>query len=188
MNFRTTSWFFLLSWLAATNALAHPRSDSSIIEGLIHPLHGLDHLLTALAVGLLSAQKYKFEAVTPLTFISGMLIGSGFGLWQLSLPFIEYGIFFSVVLMGGVLFIPFKPSMKMIIPCMLVFGFLHGNAHSFERHLTSSGFVISTILLHGVGFFVVKSFQHFLGKQYASKIVSLSGVGIAGIAIFLFFR
>lgn len=194
MNLRIRSWLILLIYLVTTNAFAHSWSNHGIVEGAAHPFLGLDHLLAALAVGLWSAQKYTSVTIIPFTFIFGMVIGSAFGFLNLSLPYTEFGILLSVLLMGVVLYIPSKLSLKVAIPCMLVFGFCHGHAHGLELRWTDSaaltlfGFVVSTALLHVIGVAFVKFLRFSTGKRFANNVISLSGAGVAGMAIFLFFK
>jgi len=81
--------------------LLHTGYDSGIYAGLLHPILGLDHLLAMVAVGLLSAQMGGRAIWTvPAAFVSVMAAGGALGILGLPIPFVEFGIAFSVVALG----------------------------------------------------------------------------------------
>lgn len=192
MNYWTLSCSALFSLLVTSNAFAHAWHKYGVIEGFIHPFLGFDHLLAALAVGLLIAHKYKVKFWLPITFISGMVIGCLLGLINLSFFNAELGILFSLVLMGCFHFIPFTLSMKIAIPCMLIFGFFHGNAHGLELIGTSSssltlvGLVLSTALLQSIGFMFILYLKKYLENNVINNLLRFSGICMAGVAILFF--
>ena len=66
-------------------------------DGFNHPLHGWDHLLVMIAVGLWAAQQ-RGRAVwlIPLTFVGVMSLGGIVGVTGISLPGVETAILVSV--------------------------------------------------------------------------------------------
>ena len=77
----------------------HSYGGGGILSGFLHPLLGLDHLLAMLAVGILSAQiGGRALWSVPATFVGTMAIGAFLGIGELALPFVEYGITFSVLI------------------------------------------------------------------------------------------
>ncbi|MBX2818770.1 MAG: HupE/UreJ family protein, partial [Rhodothermaceae bacterium] len=71
---------------------AHTNPGSGAIDGFLHPLLGLDHLLAMLTVGLLSAQLGGRAIWTvPTAFVASMAIGGVLGLAGIQLPLVEYG-------------------------------------------------------------------------------------------------
>ena len=81
--------------------MAHDGHGSSFMEGLQHPILGLDHLLAMLSVGILSAQMGgKAIWTVPLVFVSVMLFGGLMGISSEGIPFIETAIAISVIVLG----------------------------------------------------------------------------------------
>ena len=64
-------------------AQAHVSSDhtNSVLNGLSHPLLGLDHILAMLAVGLWAAQLGgRATWLVPASFVSLMIVGGVLGM------------------------------------------------------------------------------------------------------------
>ncbi len=128
-------------------------------DGFFHPLHGLDHLLAMVAVGLWSVQRtggegwWKLPAIFLVMMVAGWIGGVAWG----PMPANEAGIFISVVVLGTFLVLAFRPAWGVSMACVGLFGLLHGWAHGVEMPGGSSGwhyaggFMISTMLLHGSG-------------------------------------
>jgi len=127
-------------------------------EGFNHPLHGWDHLLAMLAVGIWAAQQ-RGRAVwlIPLTFVGVMMLGGIVGAAGLSLPGVELAVSLSVVVF--VAMVARRVRMQAGWGAVIVgfFAFFHGFAHGTEMPGTASlatfglGFVVATLLLHGAG-------------------------------------
>jgi urease accessory protein len=168
-------------------AVAHPGHNTSptIIIGIAHPVSGLDHLLTMLAVGIWAAQLGKgFRWSAPLTFVGVMIIGSLFGAFHVSIPFTELLIAIGLLTLGLLILTKAKLSIFLALPVIATFALAHGYAHGSE--MTASGlsslwyglgFVISTLALHYTGLFI----SQFLLTQKHEKVVRLSGL----IALFV---
>jgi len=75
-----------------------PSSLNGWHDGFNHPLHGWDHLLAMLAVGIWAAQQRgRAMCLIPLTFVGVMVIGGIVGAEGVSLPGVELAISLSVV-------------------------------------------------------------------------------------------
>lgn len=149
--------------LVASPAIAHVGhgSTTSFTAGVSHPLGGLDHVTTMVMVGLWAAVKGgRALWIWPATFISVMLIGGILGMAGVPVPFVELGIFVSVVVVG--LLVALAVDLPVVIGAGLLgsFALLHGHAHGSEAPETLSGieymagFVLATASLHlaGIGF------------------------------------
>ena len=91
--------------LTATTAAAHTghgaHAESGFLSGLLHPMLGLDHLLAMAAIGFWSVrQSNTMKQITPLFVIGGMVLGAGIAWAGMSLPSVETGITFSVLVAG----------------------------------------------------------------------------------------
>ena len=149
-----------LALLSPTLAQAHTVGTplNSWQEGFNHPLHGWDHLLAMLAVGIWAAQQ-RGRAVwlIPLTFIVVMSLGGIVGASGVSVPGIELAISLSVVVL--VALVARRVRLRAGFGAALVgfFAFFHGFAHGVEMTGSTSlltfglGFVAATLLLHGAG-------------------------------------
>jgi urease accessory protein len=80
-----------------------------MMQGLVQPITGIDHVLAMVAVGVLAAQ-FGGRALwlIPLTFVVVMAVGGAMGLAAIHLPFPELGITLSIVVLGLAIAFPFR--------------------------------------------------------------------------------
>ena len=103
---------FFLSFIFFTSAV-HAHTFTGMVgfyDGLSHPVLGIDHFLAMVSVGIVSAQIGGRAIWTiPATFVLMMIIGGTIGMlievffFNLEEPafiVVEYGIVFSVILLG----------------------------------------------------------------------------------------
>src|SRR5207302_6168989 len=88
-------WFAALA-LSPVSAFAHHAEwmrDRPFVQGLSMPIHGLDHLLVTLGVGLLAAQLGgRARWAAPLSFAALLLAGGVLNVCGVAVPFVEQGI------------------------------------------------------------------------------------------------
>jgi urease accessory protein len=128
-----------------------------LMTGLLHPLHGGDHLLAMLAVGFWGA-RYAGSArwVLPVAFVGCMALGAGLGG---RLPYAETMIALSVLIIG--LAVALRGRLPVAAAAALVglFALYHGHAHMEElpagatAGAFAAGMLIATSLLHTAGVF-----------------------------------
>ena len=142
----------------ATPALAHPGLPGhahGFLNGLLHPVGGLDHLLAMIGVGFWSALLVGGAQVflAPAGFVLAMLAGAALGVN--SLYAVETGIALSVVALG--LLILGRIKLPLVVSVILIgcFGALHGYAHGSEASgniaAYMAGFALTTATLHVLG-------------------------------------
>ncbi len=171
--------------------LAHVLpGDSGVIEGFLHPLIGLEHLLAMVAVGLVSAQIGKRAIWTvPLAFLIMMSIGGVVGFFGISTSIIAYGIATSLILLGIALVIQrqFPEAVALIIVGIFaVFhGYAHGEAVPSEQNLVFfiayvAGFIMSTAGLHVIGallgYIALRSQRGVLVLRVSGMLIGLAGI------------
>jgi hydrogenase/urease accessory protein HupE len=177
--------FFGLSALFFLAATSFPIKlvlfDSDWIHGFQHPLHGWDHLLTMIAVGIWAAQLRGVAIwMLPLTFICVMSLGGLAGAANFAVPSVEVmillsGLVFSVLIAKKVRF-----TTRINVLIVAFFAFFHGYVHGQEISASASlisytfGFVLATALLHGAGIATARlmalSFAFFVGgNAYAQE-------------------
>ena len=151
----------------STYAAAHPGHEVdahgiSFMDGLLHPLTGLDHLAAMLAVGLwsaLSATSARRIWLAPVAFAAMLLVGALLGLNGLALPAVEPMIAASLLVMGLLVATRAKLPLGVTAGVVGVFAVFHGIAHGTELAGGGDGFapllgmLVATIALHlaGVG-------------------------------------
>jgi hydrogenase/urease accessory protein HupE len=174
--------------LSLSPSLVHAHSAGGTMSGwyngFYHPLHGWDHLLTMLAVGIWAAQ-LRGRAVwqLPLAFVAMMSLGGLVGVAGVSIPGVELMILLSVAVFGVMVAgrIRFRATVSVLI--VIFFGFFHGFAHGQEMPASVSllsfalGFMMATLLLHGAGILTVRllvlASAFFLGSSaYALPIMN----------------
>ncbi len=177
------SLLVLLLSLSPSFVQAHTGGNvmSGWSNGFNHPLHGWDHLLTMLAVGVWAAQ-LGGRAIwhLPLAFVGVMSLGGVFGMTGVSMPGVEMMILLSVIVFGFLVVrrIRFQATVSVLI--VVFFAFFHGFAHGQEMPASASllsfalGFMLATLLLHGAGILAARltllAFACFLGNgAYAQQ-------------------
>ncbi|GEM80470.1 HupE/UreJ family protein [Vibrio superstes] len=183
----------LLSSFFSCSVLAHSaESTAEFLQGIAHPMSGMDHLLAMLAVGVLSS---RFGGATiwqiPAAFIASMLVGLYLGESGFSLPSYQLGIAFSLVLLGLFLLRPGTPSLLLILISVLVFGLFHGYAHGIEigglinPEGFRKGFFMGSVIIHVVGVML-----GLVPRQYKGfhQVMTLSGVVYISIGLFGFYE
>ncbi|MES1991352.1 MAG: HupE/UreJ family protein [Pseudomonadota bacterium] len=178
--------------LVPSVAFAHPEhgADMSLLQGLLHPLTGLDHVLAMTAVGLWAAQQGgRAFWVWPLTFISVMLVGGLVGMEGFALPAIEPVIAASVFVLGLLVAGSMAMSVRAGAALIGLFALFHGNAHGLEAPVSGAGaiyafgFVLATASLHVAGL----AFGLIMANTRAKGLSRVGGLVTAGIGGIFFF-
>ena len=150
----------VLTATLALPAAAHPghTGDAMFLQGLLHPLTGIDHLLTMLAVGVWAAQNGgRAIWLLPAAFITMLSGGAVLGMAGIELPAVEAGIAASVAVLGLLVLLNKRVPVAAAVILVGAFAILHGHAHGTEMPqaadplLYGLGFVLSTAMLHGIG-------------------------------------
>ena len=172
-----------LSLASASLAIAHPlvfHLQSAFEEGVLHPITGFDHLLTAVAVGLVGSYYLGRKALGLIAlFPTFMLLGILLGFNGVALPLAEFGVALSIALLGLMLI---SENLKFLIPAVALFGLIHGNLHgleapSFGHAKYTAGILLSTVALHLIGYLV--------GERLSKRFAKAFGYGLVGFSLFL---
>lgn len=144
-----------------TAAGAHPalyQHTHTFMEGVAHPLTGLDHLLAMISVGLWASQKGgRALWLWPVSFVGAMIAGGALGMAHVALPLVEPGIAASLLVLGLMIATMTRLPLAGGMAVIALFGLLHGNAHGLEAPADASGllyalgFTFSTASLHALG-------------------------------------
>lgn len=173
---------------------AHQEQDGTgFIQGLVHPVLGIDHLLAMISVGVVSAQLGGRSIwLIPATFVCSMVVGGIFGVYQIPLPLGELGVAVSVIVLGASIVIANKNTSPLLINIFVIFfGIFHGHAHGMEMPQSASpafytlGFLLSTALLHISGIAIREVAAH---KDLFRKALRYIGASIAGMGLLIFLK
>jgi urease accessory protein len=152
--------FSALLWPAAL--LAHAGHGTmgagGFLDGLVHPVTGLDHVVAMVAVGLWGAQLGAPAIwLLPITFPLVMALGAFAGLIGIPLPHAVAGVALSGVILGGLVAFAARPALWIAAIVVAAFAVFHGHTHGTALPLSGvplafgAGFVIATGLLHLCG-------------------------------------
>lgn len=155
---RALPGLILLALLVPGTALAHPGHGGGFLPGLLHPFHGLDHLLAAIAVGAWGARLGGRAAwALPVAFVTAMLGGTLAAHATGVLPATEALIAASVLVLGVLLAANARLGAVAGMALVAVFAVFHGAAHGAEAPASGSfalhalGIGLATLALHASG-------------------------------------
>lgn len=175
--------------LVAAPAFAHPGHDlanSGFIDGILHPLLGVDHLLAMVVVGIWAAQiGGRARVWVPLSFLSMMAFGACCAFYGYTPPRIEAGIAASLMVLGLLCASAWRLRLTAAMGVTSAFAFYHGAAHGTELPFLAqplafaSGFLVSTTILHVTGLIIGT-----LALRHSHWLARLCGAGVlaAGVA------
>lgn len=154
----------LLPLAASAHIGADAGTHHGFVDGLVHPVTGLDHLSVMLAVGLwssLSSLGARRVWVAPASFAALLLVGALLATAGLVVPAVEPMIAASLVVIG--LLLASRCQLPAGAAAALVGGFalFHGAAHGAELGAGAAlaGMVISTAALHLAGITLGRALQ-----------------------------
>ncbi|WPP03091.1 HupE/UreJ family protein [Methylocella tundrae] len=159
--FRTT-WVAAALALAPSLAFAHTGVGDThgFVHGFLHPVTGIDHVLAMVTVGVFAWQLGgRALWLVPASFVIVMALGGATGMAGVGLPFVEFGIALSVIVLGAMVALGVKAPLAAGVGLVGLFAIFHGHAHGAEMPENAAGlayglgFVLATALLHlaGVG-------------------------------------
>lgn len=177
--------------LVPTAAFAHPGHGEAIgiAAGFLHPMGGLDHILAMIAVGVFAfVLGGRALILVPLSFVGMMAAGFLLGVSGFELPFVEFGIGLSSVVIGGVAASGRSMPVAAAMSLVGAFAVFHGHAHGAEMPAGgleyAAGFMAATALLHAAGIAGALAAAKLAGKygrtiaQVAGGAFALGGIGV----------
>lgn len=186
--------------LLPSAAFAHSVGETaSFVQGFIHPLGGLDHVLAMVAVGVIASRfEGRRQWVLPLTFVAAMAVGGVLATASVSLPLAEAIIALSIVVFGLAIAATRTVNFGAAAAVVAAFALFHGNAHGSEMAgaslgTYSAGFSFATAMLHGLGLFIAVRMRAVrIGEwtahaastiRFGGSAMALTGLALFGIAI-----
>lgn len=184
-------------FLIPSEALAHHAEwmkGRPFIQGLSMPLHGLDHMLVALAVGLMAAQLGGWALWgIPIAFALFMLIAGLLNVNGIAVPGLEQAILASILVLGVIL--ARRRPLPSVLGVVLVafLAAIQGSAliespasaaPGWSLFRFSAGCIASALVVLGSGIGLGLAFERLQRRE----IVRYAGVTIiaAGILVYVF--
>lgn len=179
--------------LAPSLAFAHTGIGQTVgfAHGFTHPVSGLDHVLAMILVGVLAWQLGgRALWLVPTTFVSVMAIGGALGMMGISVPFVEAGIGFSVIVLGAVVALGIRAPLAIAAGVVGLFAIFHGHAHGSEMPAAAAGiayaagFMLATSVLHiagiAIGYLIgkISEQQGAIVMRSAGAIAAVAGIGL----------
>src|SRR5215813_5865357 len=152
---------------------------SSFASGLVHPLHGSDHVIAMLAVGVWGAMAGgRAIRVWPIAFVVTMLAGFVTAASGVAVPFVEPAVASSIVALGLLVALAVDAPLWVGAATISLFAFFHGHAHGTEAVAASLveyavGLALATAGLHAAGIWLCGVAGGSIGK------VALRALGAA---------
>ena len=186
-----------LAILVLSPSLAFAHTDAShaagFFHGFEHPIGGLDHVLAMVAVGVFAyVLGGRALWLVPLSFVAMMVVGFGFGIAQVDVPFVELGIALSSIVIGAAAAMGRPMPVAGAMALVGMFAIFHGHAHGAEMPADASGlnyaagFIAATSLLHLAGIAGAFGAAKLVGKygriaaQIAGGAFALGGLSMLG--------
>ncbi len=170
-------------------ASAHPGHGlESFSSGFMHPISGWDHLLMAVAVGVLCARLKESRGrdaclAWPLIFAVSMAAGALLAR-AAGVQIAEFWVALSLVAIGAVMLLNRHCSLPTIVGALVACGAIHGLVHGMESGSTSvylqyvAGLALTTVVLHMAGVGMV-----LFGEKRAWGERIAQGISVACVAL-----
>jgi urease accessory protein len=172
-------------------AFAHAHSGQALVydcaSGIAHPLHGWDHLIAMIAVGLWAVQLGgRARWLVPATFVTVMACSARLGSRGIIFPGVELMIATSVLALGVLIAAMARMPLFASVAIVTFFAAIHGFAHGAEMRVGVNlfsyavGFVIATSALHALGLALGQ-----IANRKSQLLFRAIGAGCAAIGIAL---
>jgi len=184
----------ILICIALTGAFVSPAlghigvaQTDSFASGIAHPLHGADHVLAMLAVGLWGVLAGgRAIWVWPMAFVATMLAGFIAATLGLQMPFVEPAIWSSIIILGLLVALAIKAPVWLGAAMTGLFAFFHGHVHGTEAVSGSlipyaAGFALATAGLLAAGIWLGFFAERSIGKvalRAAGGLTVLGGIAL----------
>lgn len=177
--------------VAPVPAFAHSLDgQANLLQGLTHPVTGLDHLAAMVAVGLIAAYSKSPRSWTfPGVFIVGMVGGLGLG-GPTGGAAVELLIAFSALVLGSILLAGGPGERTGVVAALIApAGFCHGLAHASDRADVPSslwfiiGVLTTTMLLHLTGYLAGAAMRE-LAPARERLALAAAGGGVTAAGLF----
>ena len=194
-SIKPNPYLLLLAALVSLPSLAQAHhaefmTGKPFLQGISMPIHGLDHMLVAIAVGLIAAQLGgKALWAIPGIFTVSVLLGGILNIMGVPVPLAEYGILASIAVCGVLLAWGSRVSILLTLCVIAIFASFHGSAlmvseNSFQNMpVFFAGCLLSALLLQGIGI----GLGLLLQKLLQARVYRYAGFAMLVVAVIISF-
>ncbi|MEC8887097.1 MAG: HupE/UreJ family protein [Pseudomonadota bacterium] len=165
--------------------LGHEHGTSGFVAGFVHPFTGLDHLVMAIALGVLFAKfAQRWKVVGMLSFALALIFGFVLGMQGIFANIAEYGIVASLVVLAVALL---ARQGSILAVASIALTFFHGAAHGVElahaghAALVIAGMVLAMALIYAFGLGLGEVLRRYV--PHGEKIVAVCATVVAAISL-----
>jgi urease accessory protein len=187
LRFLTCSLLAFFALAPVAHAHFVPGDVHGFGSGVAHPLHGLDHMLAMVAVGLWAAQLGgRARWAVPASFVGVMTLGAAVAMAGLHVPFVEQGIMLSVMVLGLLIALAARFPLGASTTIVALFALFHGHSHGAEMPVNAigfaygAGFVSATVTLHACGIGLARAV-----RSARLPVIRWAGAAIAVMGVML---
>ena len=149
-----TSILTLITTLLAPLVQAHTgiHATTGLVDGFIHPLTGLDHILIAVAAGYWAARAGDHGIRDMLPFLGLLLAGMLIGLASLAFPALGLATLLAFLLVVAVIAVAIAMPEKFVYVFFSAFALYHGLSHILEMpgEVLVAGYIIGLLISTGL--------------------------------------
>jgi len=164
-----------------------------VLSGIGHPVLGFDHLFFVIAVGIVAAMTGRLTTA-PLGYIAGMLGGIALITMGVGLPFVEFVIAGSLILLGGLAASGRAMSTSLAMALFAGAGLFHGWAFGETITGQEGGMGASVLIGYLIGLVVVQYAISVAAGWLATRGIEsvedfkprLAGAVVAGVGLTFF--
>ena len=178
---------FCLLPLEAFGHHAEWMTGRPFVQGVSMPLHGLDHMLVTVAVGMIAAQMGdRARWALPCVFSALLLLGGTLNVAGVPVPLMDQVLFASLIVVGGLLASRWRAPVWLMFGVVAMVAAFQGNAligeapRSWWFFSFAPGCLLSSLALQvvglGVGFLIEKSDQKQAYRYAGWATIALAGV------------
>ncbi|GAX40604.1 hydrogenase accessory protein [Tolypothrix sp. NIES-4075] len=158
----------LLSSFTLTQHLAISNWFDGFLGGLAHPVLGLHHLVSVVAIGLISGVVVR-GALIPAGFVFATLLGTINHLLYLNLPGAETAIAFFTIVFAVMLAIPSQPNLIVLVLLTATAGLFHGYTYGQA--------ILETPISSQIAYMLGLTLTQFVVAMSAREIGNIISVG-----------
>ena len=144
--------------------------SASFVLGFAHPLHGADHLVAMVAVGIWGALAGgRAIRVWPIAFVATMLVGFATAVAGITIPLAEPAIVLSIIVLGLLVAFAAEAPVRLGAAIIGLFAFFHGHVHGTETAAAglvayATGLAAATGALHVTGIAICSRGSGSIGR------------------------
>lgn len=161
----------VISLLSSFTLTQHPAISNwfdGFLGGLAHPVLGLHHMVSVVAIGLISGVVVRGTLI-PAGFVLATLLGTINHLLYLNLPGAETAIAFFTIVFAVMLAIPNQPNLMVLVLLTATAGLFHGYTYGQA--------ILETTISSQIAYMLGLTLTQFVVAMSAREIGNIISIG-----------